>query len=992
MVIPSLTRVLSRAVAAIFFISGAAGLIFEVVWLYRSGLAFGNSTWATSLVLSSFMTGLALGSATVAVFGRRLADQFNLYALYASLEVITGAFGVITTYTLERLTTKVAPLVGLATHSDWSVNVTRFVVAFALLLVPAAAMGATLPVLVAAVSRLPRDVGRQLGRLYGWNTFGAVVGVFSTELLLVDRLGVTGSAWIAASLNGIAAAAAWLISRVDRDLPSGEPPVAPRGNLVPRGNVAPRLLTCAFLAGAILMAFEIVWFRFLSMFAVASTLTVSVMLGVVLTAIACGGLLAAAMLKRRARMQAEPRILAGVAVVALGAACVASTSYRAFGWVTGGPWAAEWYRILWQAVVLTFPTALLSGALLTLIAAGVIAHIAVPSRSAPPVKTVREAPPNLSPGGLRAGGLEMSMTGRVILANTAGAALGPLVATFVLLPRIGMERSIFGLAASYLVIGALSVRQGTIAGGKAPKVVWATAVVAIVLLAVFPFGSMRDRFFPRSTADYAVDGSRIVATLEGRAETILLMQKDWLGEPLYHRLVTNGFSMSGTHLTGKRYMRYFVYWPMLLHHQPLRRVLVVCYGVGVTAGAAASIGAVESLDVVEISREIPAMSALIYRPEDNPLLDPRLRLHIEDGRYFLQATGDRFDLITGEPPPPLTPGTVSLYTREYFQLLRDRLADGGMVTYWLPVAQRGEYDLKPIIAAFCDVFEDCSLWNGTVFDWMLVGTRHASGPVSESNFTNAWNDPAVWPKLREIGFEVPEEIGATFLADAADLRRMTADTAPVTDNRPRRLRPAATRLTIRAPQPVLGRDDQDRAAVHLIQQVTDPVRARERFEQSPLIKRLFPSALVARTIPFFDLQVILNRIMFEGADPLGHIEELDRLLKTTSLRRLPLWCLGSDDLQQQIAESANDATGMREYVFGIRALVARNYPAAAEYFAAAENRGLTLASIRPLRAYALSGAGNWDGARDLARNRGPDTSTERHFWEWLNSQPGANRP
>ena len=207
------------------------------------------------------------------------------------------------------------------------------------------------------------------------------------------------------------------------------------------------------------------------------------------------------------------------------------------------------------------------------------------------------------------------------------------------------------------------------------------------------------------------------------------MQQKWMGEPVYSRLVTNGFSMSGTAVSAMRYMRYFVYWPMVAHHGPVKRVLVVCYGVGVTVEAALDLPAVESIDVAEISADVIAMSDSMY-PVRQPLHQPRVRLHIEDGRQFLEATSDRFDLITGEPPPPRTPGTVNIYTREYFQLIHDRLADGGITTYWLPVGRPDPgTNVSAIISAFCAVFADCSLWIATPFDLMLVGTRGAGGPI-----------------------------------------------------------------------------------------------------------------------------------------------------------------------------------------------------------------------------------------------------------------------
>jgi hypothetical protein len=153
---------------------------------------------------------------------------------------------------------------------------------------------------------------------------------------------------------------------------------------------------------------------------------------------------------------------------------------------------------------------------------------------------------------------------------------------------------------------------------------------------------------------------------------------------------------------------------------------------------------------------------------------PRVRLHIEDGRNFLQATGERFDLITGEPPPPRTPGAVNIYTREYFQLIYERLADGGMTTYWVPVARPNPgTDVNTIIRAFCDVFDDCSLWNGTPYDLMLAGTRHAAGPIAETEFARPWVTPGLESKLREVGFESPQQVGATFLGDSDYLRALT---------------------------------------------------------------------------------------------------------------------------------------------------------------------------------------------------------------------------
>src|SRR4029077_3796144 len=121
----------------------------------------------------------------------------------------------------------------------------------------------------------------------------------------------------------------------------------------------------------------------------------------------------------------------------------------------------------------------------------------------------------------------------------------------------------------------------------------------------------------------------------------------------------------------------------------------------------------------------------------------------------LQTTAQRFDLITGEPPPPGIAGVENLYTREYFELLHDRLADGGIATYWLPLSDLSDVSARAILRAFCDVFEDCSLWNGSGTNLMMVGTRNTAGPVSVDHFIRQWNDMKVAPEMDRLGFERP---------------------------------------------------------------------------------------------------------------------------------------------------------------------------------------------------------------------------------------------
>ena len=260
----------------------------------------------------------------------------------------------------------------------------------------------------------------------------------------------------------------------------------------------------------------------------------------------------------------------------------------------------------------------------------------------------------------------------------------------------------------------------------------------------------------------------MVALREGVNQTTTTLRREWGGEPVSHRLVTNGHSMSGTDFADRRYMKLFVNWALAVNPR-IRQALLISYGLGSTAKALTDTRALTDIDVVDVSPEILGMAPVVFAPGQSPLADPRVRVHVEDGRFFLQTSAASFDLITGEPPPPKAAGIVNLYSREYFQLLHDRLNDGGVATYWLPVEELAEDDARAIVGAFCAAFADCSLWTGAGPHWMLAGTRGLRERATEEAFAAQWRDDVVGPELVRLGIEQPEQLGATFLADADQL-------------------------------------------------------------------------------------------------------------------------------------------------------------------------------------------------------------------------------
>ncbi|HEY7025969.1 MAG TPA: fused MFS/spermidine synthase, partial [Gemmatimonadales bacterium] len=507
---------------AVFFVSGASALIFETLWFHQASLAFGSSVWASSLVLSGFMAGLALGSATAAWKGSRLGPPLRAYAV---LEAVIAISGVALVYLLPAMGTVTKPLLQPVMELPWVLNPARLLFAFVVLLVPSTAMGLTLPLLTETLMNTDPNFGRTLGRLYGWNTLGAVLGAVVAETLLIGTLGIHGSGLLAGSLNLLAALVVGLLYRsLGKQSTSTVSEPAP--------NVRPQAgpwLGAAFLSGFALLALEVIWFRFLLLFVTGTTLSFAVMLAVVLAGIALGGLAAS----RWLRLAHDGFRYAAAVAAASGLLC--AVSYRAFPWIVapfGSKEISGFFAVLRVSVPLMLPVSFLSGVFFTL--AGSAMRRNYPSATA--------------------------ATGVLTFANTTGAALGAFAGGFLLLPRLGMEASFFLIAVLYGVIG-LSV----FARGQIPRrLLYPIAGGWLLALVLFPWGAMRHRFLMTAAGRWA--GSRewrLAGLREGLDATVMYVEELVFGQAHQdYRLVTNSLSMSTTEFGARRYMKLYVYLPV----------------------------------------------------------------------------------------------------------------------------------------------------------------------------------------------------------------------------------------------------------------------------------------------------------------------------------------------------------------------------------------------------------------------------------------------
>ena len=863
------------------FSSGAGALAFEALWFRQARLAFGSTVWASAAVTGAFMLGIALGGAVIA--RARLGARAALL-VYAALELVVALAGYALVRALPSLSLVLAPFAHDHASLPLLVESVSFLYALLLLALPSAAMGMTLPLAARALSRDADEpggrVGGALALLYGVNTLGATVGTLSIELALLDVLGVHGCALAAAGMSALAALLALLRARRTPAASRSTRAFTEVEEYAGSARSFGRLLAAA-LAGMAMLGLEVVWLRLLLLFLSDTPTAFAVILATVLASIAGGSLLASLWLARdaNASRHADLVALAGGASVTL--ALLAFPRLLAHFFTL----EQDAWTVAAIALPLVLPTSLASGALFPLLIAG--------SR-----------------------GPALRATAQVTWANTLGGALGSTLAALVILPHLGMER---GFLLCALALGAAGVVLRV--GGRSRRPLRAGAIAAYVtVLCFFPFGAIERTFVRGSVARWMGPEDRLLEVREARDATLALVRHRRDQLDVYDQLATNSYSMSADDFAARRYMKLFVYLPAALHPN-MSRALAIGYGLGSTVEALVERRELDRIDVVDISPETLALSRLRARSSaDHPLDDPRIALHVADGRHFLAGTAERYDLITGEPPPPFLAGVESLYSREYFELVHARLREGGFATYWLPIINISADGACAIVQAFCTAFDSCSLWHGAGPNYMLVGRRGRAATVPLDRYVAPWTDPRSAQELRAIGLEHPVQLGGLFIGDRPYLNAACSDVDPLSDDFPRAL------ASHGSPEMRAARD-------RLITALRDTAAARDRFRASPLVASLLPARALRDSLGQFEHQRLVDDLLWNNENA-RTLSVLDQVLRHTPWQLPVLLLLDSDpDVQRALARkpAAHDEPPAWRVHRLAGALAARDYGAALEH-------------------------------------------------------------
>ncbi len=818
------------AFLVLFALSGAAALVYEVVWTRLLTLQIGHGVAAASTVLAAFMGGLAAGAALGGRFGQRQTPAGALRA-YAKLEVAIAGAAVLLPLVLSAL----EPLLRIVYadgNGGWSFAALRLVTSLFLLALPAAAMGATFPIASRWMVRSAASMSGDAGRLYAVNTLGAAAGAVAAGFLLLPTFGLMGATLTGVVLNLVAAGGAWYISSGTASAEAGppaerepEPKVRPQesgartaastrrrgGARTTTSESAARIRSLQgrpWLAAAALgitglasLSLQVVWTRLLASILGPTTYAFSAVVAVFILGIAGGAALGAWLSRRIARpMTALSLVVMASGALALTAALGVDATLLAIGRLVATPgitFEAVLVRQLMAAAGLLLPMAIAFGAAFPL-------AVAVATRG---------------------DDTAVSDLGLVYAVNTIGAITGALLTGFALVPALGLHDTIRVVGALTAVAGAALVVWSGGSGWRQ----WAPLTLAVlVLAAAWNLPSWDPRLLSSGAYKYApalrgpdletsLTAGELVYYREGSTATVAV--RELAGTTALSIDGKVDASDAGDMLT----QRLLAHVPLLLHPNP-RSAAILGLGSGVTLGSALTHG-LERATVLEISPEVVEASRFFDAENHRALADPRTRLIVGDGRTHLLLSDERYDVIVSEPSNPWMAGIASLFTREFFELARTRLNDGGILCQWAHTYDISDGDLRSIVATFLSVFPDGTLWLVGDADVLLIGS---TAPLTDrlDGMAQAWRRPWVVEDLAGVGARDPFALLSLYVADGAALADWSAGARIQTDDR--------GRLEFSGPRSVFGGQRTDNAKL-----LRDLVAGRPR---PPAVQQALDSA------------------------------------------------------------------------------------------------------------------------------------------------------
>jgi spermidine synthase len=691
-------------VASFLFFSGMCSLIYETVWIRELRLIFGASTSASAAVVACFIGGLGVGGL---LLGKRADRQTRPLGLYASLEIVIALSAAATPLLLRGVRATYILLGGTRTLGTVGGACVRLVLSAIVFAIPTLAMGGTLPAASRAIEE-PSDGGRRaVAVFYGVNTLGAVLGCMGATFVMFEFLGNRLTLWAACLVNLLVAVIARSVARAMPERIPEDTLGRARAESEPKENATSPLVLCAAaVTGFVFCLMELVWYRMLGPLLGGSVFTFGLILSVALVGIGLGGLLYAAIARRRSTMHAFAWVcLLEALFVAIPYACgdrlaVFAALLRPMGGLGFSTEVLGWALI---TAIVVFPPAVLTGAQFPLLIS------------------------LLSKGEHRLG----RDVGLAYACNTVGAIAGSLAGGFGLIPALTAEGCwrlvvwlLVGLGAAALLVDIVSSRR--ILRALAPVLLAVGAVVS--LRAEGPTSAWRHSPIGAGRVDPAglkttnaiqawlMKERRAIAwQVDGRESSVAISKESGVSFVVNGKNDGNARQDSATAVT-------LGLIGAILHPHPVRS-MVIGLGTGSSVGWLADIPTMTDVDVAELEPAIVEVARRSAPVNRGALENPKVHLFFADAREALLTTKQRYDVIASEPSNPYRAGVASLFTHEYYVAVADDLEDGGILLQWVQGYEVDGQTMRTVYATLASVFPHVETWVAEASDLVLVASK-----------------------------------------------------------------------------------------------------------------------------------------------------------------------------------------------------------------------------------------------------------------------------
>ena len=739
-----------------FVFSGATGLIYEVLWARMLGLVFGATTLAVSTVLAAFMGGLAVGSALAGRFASTVKRPLSAYGW---LEVGIGVYAVLVPL-LFRWVDHLYVLIWQEFHPGFfAFSLWRFVLSCLLLLIPTTLMGATLPVLSAALLNSLGHDSASVTKLYACNLAGAILGTVVAGFILLPVLGVRKTILLAALINAIIGVTALVADRRASkiEVPLSVEPVSETSEPVIGKTF---WLVCSLASGFVTISTQVAWTRILTMIIGSSTYAFSIVVALFLIGLALGAWLIG-------RKDRSAKLRATVLKVE---ALTAASLFISLFVVNSVPWMlirlglslkiSSWAGLLILQILAAGVLILLPALLMGMVMPLVLFWASSYKRSA------------------------VSLVGRTYAVNTVGAITGAFISGFVLIPRTSTKFTLIVASATCLIVAGLAYEPALSASDAALRrslAVGLTIALVIALLIAAPPMNLADlsvgaydtlvRVLAQTTVVTTGDSSQ----QDGSNEHRLIMYEEGPTSTVSVRKDGETFSMA---INGRTNASDSIYdmptqvmvgqLPMLLAPR-LNNGLIIGFATGVTVGAMLE-SPIASVTCVELEAATVKGSHFFDHVNHQPLNDPRTNLIIDDARTYLRVTPTRYDVIVSEPSHPWVPGVANLFTREFFEMGRQRLTEQGVFVQWLQIYQLSTESLRSVLATYKSVFPHVMMFRvggaSKGKDLILVGSNSA---LNLDLLSERLADGRIAKEISRVDLKTEADVRSWYICDESKL-------------------------------------------------------------------------------------------------------------------------------------------------------------------------------------------------------------------------------